>query len=431
MENPGYDDGNEDIPHPEGGDDDDPTDQNPPRVPTGEGGGTSSRTSTVPEEIPGSKVTRLSEELKRQKIYALHQELGVSGNINLAELDRFRLSRNEKTGKIELEFRKGLDWVSLTNKYTGEFLAKSSLEQRMGGVYAMKHMLGLDRDPLQSERSKTAARKLAQIIPTDLEMDNISMQDLSRVIIDVEHEIRDISQNTDLDMREIIEQLQKVHGELTNNEGKLTSINKHIELEEQKFKDIKNDLSYSDEQRREVEKRLERLKEEHSDQQQKVSKNKKELQSQFDSIRLADEKVLDGDTTLGEKIKTIFREKGITIIAVITAVGTIISTIVLAIKNALGISSGSGGGSKPPKDSNKVVTWLRNQLKALARLLGKLAGKLAAALPGLIGSIISGILNFLKTAVGFLAQHVWLVIVFLVGLVSSWIWREVSKKKRA
>ena len=349
----------------------------------------------------------------------------------MAELDRFRLSRNEKTGKIELEFRKGLDWVSLTNKYTGEFLAKSSLEQRMGGVYAMKHMLGLDRDPLQSERSKTAARKLTQIIPTDLEMDNISMQDLSRVIIDVEHEIRDISQNTDLDMHEIIEQLQKTHGELTNNEGKLTSINKHIELEEQKFKDIKNDLSYSDEQRHEVEKRLERLKEEHSDQQQKIAKNRKKLQSQFDGIRLTDEKILDGDTTLGGKIKTIFKEKCITIIAVITAVGTIISTIVLAIKNGLGISSGSGGDSKPPKDSNKVVTWLRNQLKALARLLGKLAGKLAAALPGLIGSIISGILNFLKTAVGFLAQHVWLLIVFIVGLVSSWIWREVSKKKRA
>ena len=163
----------------------------------------------------------------------------------------------------------------------------------------------------------------------------------------------------------------------------------------------------------------------------KYQKIKKELQSQFDSIRLADEKVLDGDTTLGEKIKTIFREKGVTIIAVITAVGTIVSTVVLATKNALGISSGSGGGSKPPKDSNKVVTWLRNKLKALARLLGKLAGKLAAALPGLIGSIISGILNCLKTAVGFLAQHVWLLIVFVIGLIGSWLFREVSKKKRA
>ena len=164
----------------------------------------------------------------------------------------------------------GRDWILLTNKYTGKFLIESSLIRKIGGLNVMKNMLGLDTDPLQSERSKTAARKLAQIIPTDLEMDNISMQDLSRVIIDVEHEIRDISQNTDLDMREIIEQLQKIHEELTNNEVKLTSINKHIELEEQKLKDIKNDLSYSDEQRREVEKRLERLKEEHSDQQQKV-----------------------------------------------------------------------------------------------------------------------------------------------------------------
>ena len=96
------------------------------------------------------------------------------------------------------------------------------------------------------------------------------MQDLSRVISNVEHEVRDVEQNTDLDVREIIEQLQRIQGELVNNEGKLTSINKHIELEEQKLKDIKNDLSYSDEQRREVEKRLERLKEEHSDQLQKV-----------------------------------------------------------------------------------------------------------------------------------------------------------------
>ena len=92
----------------------------------------------------------------------------------------------------------------LTNKVDGKCLAKSSLIRKMGGSNAMKHMLGLDTDPLQSERSKTAARKLTQIIPTDIEMDNISMQDLSRVIIDVEHEVRDVEQNTDIDMREII-----------------------------------------------------------------------------------------------------------------------------------------------------------------------------------------------------------------------------------
>ena len=80
-------------------------------------------------------------------------------------------------------------------------------------------------------------------------------------------------------------------------------------MKKKNLTDIKNDLSYSDDQRREVEKRLERLKEGYTDQQQKVLKNKKELQSQFDSIRLTDEKILDGDTTLGEKIKNIFRGK--------------------------------------------------------------------------------------------------------------------------
>ena len=133
---------------------------------------------------------------------------------------------------------------------------------------------------------------------------------------------------------------------------------------------------------------------------------------------------------MGEKIRTIFKEQGITIIAVLPAVGTIISTIVLAIENALGISSGSGGGGTPPKDSNKVVTWLKNKLQALARLLGKLAGKLATALPALLGSIIAGVLNFLKKAVGFVAKHVWLLIVFIVGIIGSWLFREVSKKKR-
>ena len=113
---------------------------------------------------------------------------------------------------------------------------------------------------------------------------------------------------------------------------------------------------------------MDRLKEEHSDQLQKVSQNKKQLQSQFTSKRQTIEKVLDGDKTLGEKIKTIFKEQGIIIVAILTAVGTIISTIILAIKNALGISTGSGGG-KPPKYSSKVVTWLRNKVQEFARLL--------------------------------------------------------------
>ena len=50
-------------------------------------------------------------------------------------------------------------------------------------------------------------------------------------------------------------------------------------------------------------------------------------------------KVLDQDTSLAERICTLFRERGITIFSVLTAFSMTISTIVLAIT---GISGGGG-----------------------------------------------------------------------------------------
>ena len=89
------------------------------------------------------------------------------------------MKRNEKIGNAEIKFFNGQDWILLTNKRTGEFLAEESIRQKMGGVNVMKIMLGLDETPSRLERSRTAARKLASTIPTDLQMDNIPLQDLS------------------------------------------------------------------------------------------------------------------------------------------------------------------------------------------------------------------------------------------------------------
>ena len=407
-------------------------DEDAPYTPMQSEGGTTEETSfsTPSRETPGSKIIPLSNELKRQKIYTLHQELGITGDVNLAELDRFRLNRNEKTGNAELKFFNGQDWVLLTNKRTGEFLVKTSIERLMGGVNVMKNMLGLDETPSRLERSKTAARKLASIIPIDLQMDNISMEDLSRTITTVEHEVKEASQNTDLNMREMLgldKALQRVQGELANNLGKLTSIKEHIEREQQKLRDVKNDPSYTDEQRKEVQARLERLKEEHSARLELVSQNKNELQGQYARIRQTIEKVLDSDTSLKERIKTLFREQGITIIAVLTATGMTISTIILIIKNALGIGGGSGAGKPPSSDPN---TWVKNKLKALARLLGKLAGTALATLPSIIGSIVSWVLNMLKKVVGFAAEYTYAFITLLCGILGYWIVEQFSKKKR-
>ena len=410
-------------------------DEDAPYTPMQSEGGTTEETSfsTPSRETPGSKIIPLSNELKRQKIQALHQELGITGDVNLAELDRFQLNLNEKTRNSELKFFNGQDWILLTNKHTGGFLAEGSLIRKMGGANAMKNMLGLDTTPSQSDRSKTAARKLASIIPTDLQMDNISMEDLSRTITTVEHEVKEASQNTDLNMREMLgldKALQRVQGELANNLGKLTSIKEHIEREEQKLRDVKNDPSYTDEQRKEVQARLERLKEEHSARLELVSQNKNELQGQYARIRQTIEKVLDSDTSLKERIKTLFREQGITIIAVLTATGMTISTIILIIKNALGIGGGSGAGKPPSSDPNTIKNWVKNKLKALARLLGKLAGTALATLPTIIGSVVSWVLNMLKKVVGFAAEYTYAFITLLCGILGYWIVEQFSKKKR-
>ena len=156
-----------------------------------------------------------------------------------------------------------------------------------------------------------------------------------------------------------------------------------------------------------------------------ASQNQKDLQSQFARIRQTLKKIIESDTTLGEKIKTLFREQGITITAIIAAIGLVISTIV-------GFVTGGGGGgytpSKPPSDKGGVKKWIQKQLKAIAGLLGKLATKLGDALPGILGSIVSWLLNLAKNVVSVFAEHTWLFIVFIGGAITTRLMTKIKTK---
>ena len=249
-------------------------------------------------------------------------------------------------------------------------------------------------------------------------MEEIPLGDLIPKVDAVESELRRSSQ--DLPMRELLgldKALTSIKGELANNIAKLGELDTRIKHEDQKLKDMLNDPSYTEEQRGEVRDRLGLiLKEERKARLELVSQNRKDLQSNIARIKQTVERVLDSDTSLAEKIRTIIREQGIVlggIAAFVMALGFIIDKIVKAFT---GGSSGSGG-KPPPKDEQGVKKWIKDKLKALARLFGKLAEKAAAALPGIIGSVVSWLLNTLKKVVGFAAEHVWAFIVFVVGLV--------------
>ena len=91
---------------------------------------------------------------------------------------------------------------------------------------------------------------------------------------------------------------------------------------------------------------------------------------------------------MAEKVRTLFREQGITIASILTAIGMAIGVLVEALLPGGGGAAAASGGP-PPKDEKGLEEWIRNKLKALALLLGKSGIKAAEALPGIIGGIIS------------------------------------------
>ena len=94
------------------------------------------------------------------------------------------------------------------------------------------------------------------------------------------------------------------------------------------------------------------------------------------------EKVKNKNTSLAEKIRTLFREQSITIFSMLTALSMTISTIVLAVT---GVLREGGGGGSPSKDKGVLIKWLDKLADALKRI----SGKAAEALPAIVGVLFA------------------------------------------
>ena len=130
---------------------------------------------------------------------------------------------------------------------------------------------------------------------------------------------------------------------------------------------------------------------------------------------------MDKDTSLGEKVRTLFREQGITIASVLMAIGMAIRVLVEAIlPGGGGAAATSGRCEPPPKDEKGLKEWVRSKLKVLASLLGKLGIKAAEALLSIIWGIISWILNRAKDIVGWVSQNLWALVVGIGGLIYTY-----------
>ena len=169
-------------------------------------------------------------------------------------------------------------------------------------------------------------------------MESIPLGELSSLVDDIHVKTREASQNTDLDMQEFLridKALQSILGELLNNTSKLTEINKRIQRDTKKLEEVENDPTYTDKQGQLCRDRLDDVSTEKQARLEILSQNRKDFQTQLARIKQTLEKVLDKNTSLAQKIRTLFHEQCITIFSVVTAFSMTISTIVLAITGVL------------------------------------------------------------------------------------------------
>ena len=307
--------------------------------------------------------------------------------------------------------------VKLTYKNDpSKFLSLHTLRSKFNSVTDMRRQLSVSEyNPKLSSKAISTLHETQRKLPVNVE--EIPMQELPQAATET---INELETDPPLPMREIIalnESLQSIRGELVNNLAKLSELDKHIEYEKQKLADIDDDPRLPREIKERTEKRLKDLQIERDARLEVLSTNRKELSSQISRIRETIRTILNEDTTLVERLKTLFREQGITIASVLTAIGMSISTIVLALTGG----AASPTSSPPPSD---VREWVKKQLKHLSDLLKKLGMKAIDALPGIIGSIVSWLLSTLGKVVGYMGEHLWTVVLLGIGLFLS----EIKKK---
>ena len=233
--------------------------------------------------------------------------------------------------------------------------------------------------------------------------DEIELEEIAKSTEDLIFQINDQTQTDDLfkhPLRELLgldTQLRSIQGSLKVEVAKKVQLEECIAKERPKFEEFREyPRVYDDAMREDNTKRIDDLNKDLKIRQESIDILKGRLKNQITSFRETIAKVLDKDTSLAEKIRTLFREQGITIASILTAIRMAIGVLVEALLPGGGGGAAASGGKPPPKDEKGLKEWIRNKLKALALLLGQLGIKAAEALPGIIVGIICWILNRAK-----------------------------------
>ena len=202
-----------------------------------------------------------------------------------------------------------------------------------------------------------------------------------------------------------------------------------IDKEKQKIEEMANNETYSDKQREEVRARLQRFQDKQKAINDQICIMKGQHSNQIYQIRESVMRFLDKETgTLGERIRTLFKEQGVMIVSILIAVDMTIGVLIEALLGSPTVSTTTSQSTTTSDKKGGAGEWIKNKLKALSQLLGKLADKALASLPGIIGSIISWILNRAKEVIGWLSQNLWALITGVGVLINTYFMTKTRRR---
>ena len=273
--------------------------------------------------------------------------------------------------------------------------------------------------------------KAAEELPSESDItraDDIELQEIAEKTSGIISQIKDVQTDTEdlfehplCELLGLDKQLGSIRGSLKVEVAKKVELEEHIAKERRKLEEFREyPGEYDDAMKEDITKRIDALNDELATRHESIDLLKGRLKNQITSFRETIAKVLDKDTSLGEKIRTLFREQGITIASILTAIGMAIGVLVEALLPGGGGAISGGGDEPPPKEEKGLKKWIKNKLKALASLLGRLGMKAAEALPSIIEGIISWILNRAKDIVGWVSQNLWALVVGIGGLIYTY-----------
>ena len=361
------------------------------------------------------------------------ERFGIQGGKPIIDpIREYRNFKITKNGKLSYMYKRTvIDFGNINNKL------KAPWEIRRLGVAKLK-LMGFtsityeDINPYdrRSKRAIEEVKKLnenlderSKAIESSSTTDAEAIEMIEMTSKDIDTTVKGVEQDTSfiepserdklLPLRELEgldKQLRTIKGSLKVAIAKCIDLEGRIKHEERKLNEIQ-DPKYSDDQRDMIEGRINKLRGELTERNEEIDILKGEASKQINQIKESIAKFLDKEMgTLGKRIRTLFKEQGITIVSILTAVGMAIGVLIEAL---LGGPSASAPTSQSTTTSDKkggAREWIKNKLKALSQLLGKLADKALASLPGIIGSILSWILNRAKEVIGWLSQNLWALI---------------------